>query len=283
MYNSHNYYSFSVLLSVYFKEKPSFLENALDSIWTLQSLKPKQIVVVKDGALTPELDEILNVFSKKAPVDFVVNDFNIGLSASLNKGLKYCEYELVARMDTDDIAYPERFERQIAFFIENPDIDILGSFATKINDKGFGNELMKVPINNESIYKLLWTNPFIHPSVMFKKSSILLAGNYEIPKDKRVRHDDYELWFRCAINNLKFQNLPEPLIYYRYVDDTVIKNNWVVSWNRFKVGVKGSFKLRSNPLVYFGLLFPLFRSILPYPLNIYFNKLMNAINPRTKK
>jgi len=283
MYNNHNKYSFSVLLSVYCKENPNYLEKALDSIWTYQSLKPKQIVVVKDGALTPELDEVLNNFSKTAPVDFVVNKNNIGLSASLNKGLKACEYELVARMDTDDMAYPERFERQIAFFKDNPDIDILGSFATKINEKGFGDELMKVPINYENIYKLLWTNPFIHPSVMFKKSSILLAGNYEIPKDKRVRHDDYELWFRCAFNNLKFHNLPMPLIYYRYVDDTVIKNNWVVAWNRFKVGMKGSLKLRSNPLVYLGLLFPLFRSILPYPLNVYFNKIMIAINPRTKR
>lgn len=276
-------HSFSVLLSIYCKESPNYLEKALDSIWTFQSLKPKQIVVVKDGTLTHELDEVLNDFSKIAPVDFVVNENNIGLSASLNKGLKACKYELVARMDTDDIAYPERFERQIAFFNENPDIDILGSFATKINEKGSGDEIMKVPINDRNIYKLLWANPFIHPSVMFKKSSILLAGNYEIPKDKRVRHDDYELWFRCAFYNLKFHNLPIPLIYYRYVDDTVIKNNWIVAWNRFKVGVKGSLKLRSNPLVYLGLLFPLFRSILPYPLNVYFNKLMIAINPRTKR
>lgn len=98
-----------------------------------------------------------------------------------------------------------------------------------------------------------------HTSICYvKKNSILLAGNYEIPKDKRVRHDDYELWFRCALYSLKFHNLPIPLIYYRYVDDTVIKNNWVVAWNRFKVGIKGSFKLSSNPLVYFGLLFTFF-------------------------
>ena len=131
-----NMNSFSVLLSVYFKENPNYLAKALESIWINQVLKPTQIVVVKDGALTPELEEVLNDFSKIAPIDYVVNENNIGLSASLNKGLKACKYEIVARMDTDDISCPNRFEKQMAFFNENPGIDILGSFATKIDENG---------------------------------------------------------------------------------------------------------------------------------------------------
>jgi glycosyltransferase involved in cell wall biosynthesis len=273
---------FSTLLSVYCKEKPHYLELALNSIWAGQTVKPAQIVIIKDGELTPELNHILDDFAKTVPVDFVINEKNIGLSASLNKGLLACKHDLVARMDTDDIAYPNRFEKQIAFFEEYPETDILGSFATKINKDGEIDGEMKVPITNNEIYKMIWTNPFIHPSVMFKKASILSVGNYEIPNDKRVRHDDYELWFRCALKKFKFQNIPEPLIYYRYIEDTVKKNNRVVAWNRFKVGVKGCYKLRLSPIVYLGLCFPLFRSILPYPLNVYFNKLMLTINPRNK-
>lgn len=274
---------FSVLLSVYHKENPIYLELALNSIWAEQTVKPTQIVIIKDGELTPELNHILDDFAKTVPVDFIINETNIGLSASLNKGLLACRYELVARMDTDDIAYPNRFDRQINFFEKNPEIDVLGSFATKINENGeqYG-DLLKVPINNKDIYYYIWANPFIHPSVMFKRESILRAGNYEIPKDKRMRHDDYELWFRCAFKQMNFCNIPEPLIYYRHIEETVKKNNRIVAWNRFKVGVKGCYKLRLSPIAYLGLCFPLFRSILPYPLNVYFNKIMLTINPRNK-
>ena len=175
---------FSLLMSVYKNEKSEYLRLSLESIWNNQIVKPTQIVIIKDGPLTLKLNELLNDFSIIAPVDFIVNDNNIGLSASLNKGLKACKYDLVARMDSDDIAYPERFEKQITFFKENPDIDILGSFATKINEKGFGDEIMKVPIRNRDIYKLLLTNPFIHPSVMLKKTVFYWLVIMKFPKIK---------------------------------------------------------------------------------------------------
>lgn len=271
---------FSVLLSIYHKENPNYLKLSLESIWQSQIRKPSQIVIVKDGPLTTELYSILNNFTKIAPVDFVINENNIGLSASLNKGLNSCKYELVARMDTDDIAFPERFKIQVDYFNKYQDIDILGSFATKIDEDGNILEDIKVPATNSLIHKYIWTCPFVHPSVMFKKSQILKVGSYN--PESGPRQDDYELWFRCAAHGLRFANINEPLIYYRFFSDSIKKNNIKVGWHRFKVGFRGSRKLKLSPVAYFGISVPFIRSLLPYPLNKGFQKLMDKVNPRNR-
>jgi glycosyltransferase involved in cell wall biosynthesis len=272
--------AFSVLMSVYYKEKPEYLLLALDSIWDKQTLKPNEIVIVKDGELTKELESVLSDFATDKPIKFLVNEQNMGLSYSLNRGLQACSCNLIARMDTDDICFPNRFEKQVQFLNEHPKIDILGSFAAKINENGNEIELIKVPVEHENIYRLIWTCPFIHPSVIFRKDKILSIGSYN--PDSGVRQDDYELWFRCAKNKLRFANLPEPLLYYRFFADSVKRNNIKVGINQFKVGIKGCKELKYPLKAYLGIYIPLLRSFLPYPLNIWFNNLMVKFNPREK-
>ncbi len=271
---------FSVLISVYRKERPEYLAKALNSIWDKQMVKPAQIVIIKDGELTPELNYILDDFAKTAPVDFIINETNIGLSASLNKGLLACKYELVARMDTDDIAYPNRFKKQIEYFKQYPETDILGSFATKIDEVGDTHEIIKTPANNKDIHRLIWTCPMIHPSVMFRKNKIMEAGSYN--PNSGPRQDDYELWFRCAKFRLHFANITQPLLYYRFFSDSIRKNNFKVGWHRFKVGWHGCRQLKVSPIAYIGIILPFVRSMLPYPLNSWFQKLMDKINPRNR-
>jgi glycosyltransferase involved in cell wall biosynthesis len=267
---------FSVLLSIYKKEKPEYLRLALTSIWT-QTLKPDEIVIVKDGKLTDELDTVLLEFAKDKPVKFVINEQNRGLSYSLNKGLSACSYNLVARMDTDDICFPERFEKQIKFFTENSNIDIVGSYAVKIDKKGTELGLMKKPVENRDIHKYIWTNPFIHPTVMFRKDKILLSGGYN--PNSGIRMDDYELWFRCAKNKLTFANLPFPLLYYRFFDESIKKRSLKVGITQFKVGFNGCKTLHLPKVAYIGITVPLIRSLLPYPFNRRFNNLMQKFNP----
>lgn len=115
---------FSVLLSLYEQETSTFLDQAIFSIWDSQDLKPSQIVLVQDGPLTAELKAVIIEWKNKlgAILTIVPLEKNVGLAAALNEGLKHCHYELVARMDTDDIAMPTRFEKQIAFMQQNPDI-----------------------------------------------------------------------------------------------------------------------------------------------------------------
>ena len=106
---------FSVILSLYFKEQPSYLIQSLDSIFS-QTLLPDEIVLVKDGPLTPELDNIVSEYEKRYNIIKVIPlEKNLGLGKALNEGLKHCSHDLVARMDTDDIAYPNRFEKQVKF------------------------------------------------------------------------------------------------------------------------------------------------------------------------
>ncbi len=272
---------FSVLISVYHKERPEFLTQSLNSIWYNQTLKPNEIILVKDGPLTQQLDEIILEFVKHTPTRLIVNDKNLGLSAALNKGLKCCNYDIVARMDTDDISVRNRFERQFNFLKKNPSVDIIGSYAEKINEIGeVTDDIMKVPLKNYDIYKYIWTCPFIHPSVMFRKDKILYVGSYN--KNAGPRQDDYDLWFRCAIAGYNFANINESLIQYRFLTDTIRKNNIKVGWYRLKVGFNGCRKIKCSLIAYIGILIPFIRTLLPYPLNIYFYKTLNFLNPRTR-
>ena len=117
---------FSVLLSLYHKESPLFLRQSLTSIFT-QTLLPIEVVLVEDGPLTDELYVIIEESTIRHPELKVVSlPSNQGLGKALNEGLKHCSYDLVARMDTDDIAKPDRFEKQMAVFLEHPEIDVVG-------------------------------------------------------------------------------------------------------------------------------------------------------------
>ena len=275
-----NTIKFSVLISVYYKENPIFFKLALNSLLN-QTLKPNEIVLVIDGQLTSELNTVIdnfkNIFNSLITV---TNDNNLGLSASLAKGLKVCKYEYIARMDSDDISRIDRFEILLNHALRYPEIDIIGSWAIKINNDGVLSDIMKTPKKNNEIHNLIWTCPFIHPSVVFKKSRILEAGSYMF--EDGPRQDDYSLWFRCAFRNYKFENLPITLLYYRFNSGTILKNDIKVGWARFKVGFKGCMKLKLGPIAFLGITIPLIRSLLPNPLKGWFYILTNKFNPRVR-
>lgn len=101
---------FSVILSIYYKESPLFLRESLDSLFS-QTICPDEVILVKDGPIGDELDNVIDSYVTRYPYLKVLSLVtNRGLGKALNEGLKYCSHELVARMDTDDIAMPERFE-----------------------------------------------------------------------------------------------------------------------------------------------------------------------------
>lgn len=269
---------FSVLLSVYSKEKPDYLKLALDSIFC-QTLSPTEVVVVKDGPLTMELDAVIDSYGNKVKV--VKLPENKGVSYALNEGLKNCSFDIVARMDSDDICDSSRFETQISFLKLHPQVDVVGSNAIRIDE--YGNDLhsiVRVPVNTQTINRLIWTCPMNHPTVMYRKSKILSVGAYNM--DAGPRQDDYDLWFRCVEYGLMLANIPEPLLYYRFFSDSVKKNNVTVGWCRLKVGMKGCRKLHLPFKAYIGVCIPFVRSLLPYPLNLYSQNLMNRFNPRNK-
>lgn len=204
---------FSILLSVYHKELPSFLQQSLDSIF-YQTLLPTEVIIVKDGPLPQNLDILLKEYSQKYPILKLVSlPINKGLGQALNEGLKHCSYELVARMDTDDIAKPNRFEKQLKVFNNHPEIDIVSSWIDEF--EGETNHILsirKLPEYHKEIYQFAKKrSPINHPAVMFRKSSVLAAGGYK----HFPLFEDYYLWVRMLMNGAKFYNLQESLLYFR--------------------------------------------------------------------
>lgn len=215
-------YKFSVLMSVYVKEKPNFFKKSLTSIVN-QTLKPNEIILVKDGPLTKELEEVIARFLiNEKTIKIISLEKNVGLGEALRIGVEQCNYDLIARMDTDDISKENRFEKQIECFKKNPELDMIGSWTDEfqeVDDEIKVQSIRKTPENqNKILKKLKRSNAFNHPTVMYKKKSILKAGNYS---EEFNCLEDYYLWVRMAVNNNKFYNIQESLIYFRITPETI--------------------------------------------------------------
>lgn len=204
--------AFSVLLSVYHKEKPDQLERALGSIYQEQTLQPDEIILVEDGPLGTDLLNVLDSFSRSCPIFRRVRlPVNQGLGNALNTGLLNCSHDLVARMDTDDISLPHRFETQVAYLHNNPDIDALGSWMAEFDANPDLPFAIKTACTKNMVLFAKRRNPMNHPTVMFRKSKVLAAGNYADSSG----FEDYDLWIRMLMQGCKLANLPEILLLYR--------------------------------------------------------------------
>lgn len=236
--------NFSVLLSVYRKENPEYLKQSIDSIFT-QTVPPTEIVMVEDGPLTDELYKVLDGYKKDPRWKAVPLPENVGLGKALNAGLEACSYELVARMDTDDIAKPERFEKQLAAFAADPELSLCGTQAAEFRDTPENvTAHKKVPLTDEEIRQYARKrNPFNHPTVMYKKSEVLRAGSYQ----HAMWFEDYYLWARMLAQGSKVRNLPEELLWFRAGEDLFgrrggfkyVKSAVSVKRKIWKLGVSG--------------------------------------------
>ncbi|EGQ9589553.1 glycosyltransferase [Vibrio parahaemolyticus] len=199
---------FSVLCSLYYKEKPDYLEQCFKSLaW--QTLKANEVVVVHDGPLTPALYETLEKWQKKLPIKQIIIEKNVGLGDALNKGLEHCSNDLVARVDTDDINHPDRFEKQIKYMDDNPQIAAVSSDIIEFEvtpDKP--SKVKKVP-SHEKIEKYsLKRNPLNHMATVFRKEAVEQVGSYK----HHLYMEDYYLWLRLQSGGFKLSNIPETLV-----------------------------------------------------------------------
>lgn len=204
---------FSVLFSVYKREKPDFLRMALDSVFN-QSITPNEVVMVEDGPLTAELYKVLDEYSNEYPeLKRVPLPENRGLGLALAEGINHCSYELVARMDTDDISRKDRFEMQLKEFENNPNLDICGSHIQEFEDTPeFLVAERRVPLTDNDIKQYQKKrDAFNHVSVMFKKSSVLAAGNYQ----HCPLMEDTLLWVNMFKNGAVGKNIDDYLVYVR--------------------------------------------------------------------
>ena len=203
--------AFSVLIPVYGEELPGHLDRALSSLED-QTLRPDEIVLVKDGPLSEALESVIERHRRPGGPKYVVVALprREGVGPALNHGLKRCRHEWVARMDSDDIAFPMRFEKQLAFLESNADYDLVGAWIGEFEeDPARFSAIRAVPSTHEEIRRYAsLRNPLNHMTVVFRKSAVEAAGGYPACRD----FEDYTLWIHMLMRGAKMANLPEVLV-----------------------------------------------------------------------
>ena len=206
---------YSVLMTVYKKEKPEYLKSAIESMLN-QTVPPAQFVLVCDGPLNPELDDAIESFGER--LDVLRLEENRGPGYARSEGFKLCRYELTATLDSDDISVPDRCEKQLEAFENDPSLALVGGEIEEFyDDPDSAHSVHKVPLTHGEIisYSKL-RNPFMSSSVMIKNRVYDAVGGFRT--DWRV-FEDYELWVRILQGGYKTANLPKVLVKMRTPED----------------------------------------------------------------
>lgn len=205
---------YSVLMSVYDKEKPEYLEQSIQSMLR-QTVKPEQFVIVEDGVLNAGLQSMIKKYKKTYPNLFTIVPLkqNVGLGRALDYGLRACRNELVARMDSDDISLPQRCEKQLNVFAKDKQLAIVGTNIDEFWDNPKEIKCSRVvPSEPEEIKKRIGRiQPFNHPTVMYKKSEVIRCGGYGHTRG----NEDRDLFSRMINMGCKARNINESLLLFR--------------------------------------------------------------------
>lgn len=209
---------YSVLMSVYYREKPEYLRESMESILH-QTVPTDDFVLVCDGPLNTELDAVIAQMRQAfGPVLYVLRlKQNGGLGKALNAGIQHCKNELVARMDSDDISRPERCEKQLKVFAEHPEYSLVSGIVEEFDtDIHHVTASRVVPEKQSDILEFAKKrNPFNHPCIMYKKSAVQAAEGYQ----DFYLLEDYFLWIRMLQNGFQGYNIQEPLLWMRAGSD----------------------------------------------------------------
>lgn len=251
---------FSVLMSVYHKENPQHFDECMHSIWCEQSLKPDQIVLVKDGGLTKPLDDTIKRWQQNIGkvMTVVALPTNQGTGKAKNFGLTHCLYDIVCVVDTDDICDKHRFKKQLEFFTKQPQTTIVGGqideFVQTIQNITGSRQ---VPLAHQALVSFAKRqSPFNHMTVAYKKQAVLAVGGYQ----HHWYMEDYNLFLRLIASGAILHNLSDCLVYAR-IDNGMHarRRGWhylLSEWQLYRL--KTSLKLQ-NPAT--GLVFFVLRAI----------------------
>ena len=261
---------FSVLMSLYSKESSSFLDESLASVFN-QSQRATEVVLVEDGPLPLSLYDIIEKYQNKFPeLKIVKLEKNQGLGKALNEGLKSCHYDLVVRMDTDDICKPDRFEKQISYMEVHTDVDVCSAWIDEFVDTpNIILSTRKVPESHIDIFEFgKRRNPINHPVCVFRKSKVEEVGGYQ----HFMLFEDYYLWARMLVHGAKFYNLQEPLLYFRRTPQTFRRRG---GWKYAIVELKFQYKLYK--IGYIGIEMVMINSIIRFLIRIVPNNVRNIV------
>ena len=253
---------YSVLMSVYSGEKPEYLRDSIESILA-QTVKPDQFVIVEDGELTTDAENIIKKYENERKDLFTIvrNKNNQGLGIALDCGIQYCRNELIARMDSDDIAFPDRCRKELEVFARDNSIDIVSGSIAEF--EGSISNIVShrvVPEHNKEICKQMRRrSPFNHPAVMYKKSKVIECGGY----GGSARKEDHDLFSRMLHSGCQGYNLQEDILYYRTGADGIrrrqswknISSYFEIMWINLKRGYCGidDFLIVSVELLFYAI------------------------------
>ena len=208
------YKQFSVAMSVYKNDKADQFSRAIESITDKQSVKPDEIVLIVDGPIGDDLNSVIEEFTARHGIFKVIRlEINGGLGHALRLAVENASFDLIARMDSDDISSETRFEEQLKFFAENENIDIVGGDISEfVGEEENVVAYRKVPKTDSEIKEYLKKRcPLNHVSVMFKKTAVEKAGGYL----DLFWNEDYYLWIRMAEQNAVMANTGTVLVNVR--------------------------------------------------------------------
>lgn len=219
-------------MAVYDKDVPAYVEAAVESV-VHQTLPPEQVVMVVDGPVSDALKALLTKLATDYPIiELVWLPNNVGVGQAVALGTEHCRYPYIARMDSDDIAVPTRFARQMAYLSAHPEVDLVGS-----NGQEFYDEVTRVagvkavPETHDAIVKFMKRrSPFCQQSVMMKKAALAKAGGYQ----SYLWVEDWYLWIRMYLSGAVFYNLQEPLVWLRINRATFVRRHGLQYYRQIK-------------------------------------------------
>jgi glycosyltransferase involved in cell wall biosynthesis len=216
----------SVVMSVY--QEDQFLSCAIDSILH-QTFENFEFIIINDNPEDASLKKSLERYKQiDSRIVLIENEKNLGLGASLNRGLAAVQGEFIARMDSDDIALPLRLEKQVNYLNEHTDIALVGSWAQRIDENGNDLGIMSLPESHSTLKQMLpFTTASFHPTWMFRRYILNELSNY--------RHfpvaQDYDFLYRAIDKGFKLANIQEILLHYRVTSTNLSVKNFMDQWN----------------------------------------------------
>ncbi|MGI4842051.1 MAG: glycosyltransferase [Janthinobacterium lividum] len=248
----------AVIMSVYFREVPAMLSRALDSILNQQLAADVRVKIYLgvDGPVSEELERVIQTYQDRLHrvIRFTKNR---GLAPVLNDLIGALEgEELIFRMDTDDVSYPHRFQRQIAFLNANPEVDILGTSIVEVLEGSEERRVVHFSRTTENARQSIARGvPVAHPTVCFRSTVFDTIGGYPVVKN----NEDIALWFECLRHGFRFHNLREPLYEFTVNKDFLRRRGFEKAFSEFVVYAKGIWLVHGLTLDYF---YPLARFML---------------------
>ena len=237
---------FSLLMSVYAGDNPDFFDCALKSVLD-NDVCPNEVILVIDGPVSEQILRVIEKYKVLLPIKVLELHENIGLGPALAQGLLACSYDWVARFDSDDICSPDRFRKQLEFINLNPDLDAFScpilEFRDALDDER--NFVRTVPVGLDDILRFAkWRSPLNHMAVMFKKESVIKAGNYR----DEPSFEDYSLWLRMLKSGHVIKNMEEILVFaraggaiqnrrggFKYIKNEIVMHKKLLEWGFMKI------------------------------------------------